>query len=121
VWFANTTNFSGPVHTNDEFRFLQFPTFTDRLESVNTNAWFYNGGSQVELANNENVNNGTRIDAPLVPPNSNPQAAAAANFTRGHYQPDRRRGARAEGGLLDPERHLRPGHRLQQQLRVRLQ
>lgn len=83
VWFANTTNFSGPVHTNDEFRFLQFPTFTDKVESVSTNAWFYNGGSPVELANNENVNNGTRIDAPLVPPASNPQSAAPANFTRG--------------------------------------
>ncbi len=83
VWFTNTTTFNGPVHTNGEFRFLQFPTFTGRLESVNTNAWFYNGGSNTELATNENVSGGTRLDAPLIPPATNPQAALPASFTRG--------------------------------------
>ena len=83
VWFQSNANFSGPVHTNGEFRFAYFPTFTDRVESASLNAWFNNGGIPIERANNENVSGGTRIDAPLVPPNSNPQAAAAANFTRG--------------------------------------
>jgi len=83
IWFTSNTSFNGPVHTNGEFRFAFFPTFTDRVESVSTNAWFNNGGSPIELANNENVVNGTRIDAPLVPPDPIPQAAAPANFTRG--------------------------------------
>lgn len=83
VWFTNATTFNGPVHTNGEFRFAQFPTFTDKLQSVSTKAWYYNNGSSVELSGNANVNNGTRIDAPLVPPDPNPQAAAPANFTRG--------------------------------------
>jgi hypothetical protein len=84
VWFTNTTTFNGPVRTNGEFRFLQFPTFNSTLESVNPNAWFYNGGTNVELAANENVSGGgVRIDAPLVPPASSPQAAAPATFTRG--------------------------------------
>ena len=84
VWFTNTTTFSGPVHTNDEFRFLQFPTFTSVLESVNNNAWFYNNGSNIERAANSNVSGGgARIDAPLVPPDPDPQAAAPAAFSRG--------------------------------------
>jgi Domain of unknown function (DUF4900) len=83
VWFTNTTSFNGPVHTNDQFRFLQFPTFTGTLESVNNTAWFYNNGSNVQLAANSNVSGGTRIDAPLVPPASNPQSAAPAAFSRG--------------------------------------
>lgn len=83
VWFTNTTSFNGPVHTNGQFRFLQFPTFTSTLESVNNTAWFYNNGSNVQLAANSNVSSGTRIDAPLVPPASNPQSAAPAAFSRG--------------------------------------
>jgi len=83
VWFTSSTSFNGPVHTNGEFRFAFFPTFTTTMESVSLNAWFNNSGVPVELANNENVNAGTRIDAPVVPPNTNPQASAAAAFTRG--------------------------------------
>ncbi|TMI85182.1 MAG: DUF4900 domain-containing protein, partial [Bacillati bacterium ANGP1] len=83
VWFAGTTNFTGPVHTNGEFRFAQFPTFTDKLESVNSKAWFYNNGANIELGSPENVVSGTRVDAPLVPPDPNPQAATPANFTLG--------------------------------------
>lgn len=83
VWFQSNSNFGGPVHTNGELRFAYFPTFTDRVESVSLNAWFNNRGVPVELANNENVSGGTRIDAPLVPPNTSPQSAPPANFTRG--------------------------------------
>ncbi len=83
IWFTNNTSFNGPVHTNGEFRFAFFPTFTDRVGSVSANAWFNNGGSPIELANTENVQNGTRVDAPLVPPDPNPQAATPANFTLG--------------------------------------
>jgi len=83
IWFTSNTNFNGPVHTNGEFRFAFFPTFTSKLESVNANAWFNNGGSPIELAKTENVQNGTRVDAPLVPPDPNPQAATPAAFTLG--------------------------------------
>jgi hypothetical protein len=83
IWFNNNTSFSGPVHTNGEFQFAFFPTFTDKVESVATKAWFNNTGSPIELANTENVQNGTRVDAPLVPPASNPQSAPPANFTLG--------------------------------------
>jgi hypothetical protein len=83
VWFANPTTFSGPVYTNGEFRFYQFPTFTSTLQSGGTKAWYYNNGNPVELAAVENVTNGTRVDAALVPPAPNPQAAAPANFTLG--------------------------------------
>jgi hypothetical protein len=83
VWFSSTTNFTGPVHTNGEFRFAQFPTFTDKMESVSGKAWFYNNGSNLELSSPENVVGGTRVDAPLVPPDPDPQAATPANFTLG--------------------------------------
>ncbi len=83
IWFTSNTSFNGPVHTNGEFRFAFFPTFTGKVESVNAKAWFNNGGSPIELANTENVQNGTRVDAPLVPPDPNPQAATPANFTLG--------------------------------------
>ncbi|TMJ07331.1 MAG: DUF4900 domain-containing protein, partial [Bacillati bacterium ANGP1] len=83
VWFTSNTNFSGPVHTNGEFQFAFFPTFTDKIESVGAKAWFNNGGSPLELASTEHVQSGSRIDAPLVPPDPNPQAATPANFTLG--------------------------------------
>ena len=83
VWFSSTTNFSGPVHTNGEFRFAQFPTFTNKLDSASGKAWFYNNGANIELSTPENVVGGTRVDAPLVPPDPNPQAATPANFTLG--------------------------------------
>jgi hypothetical protein len=81
IWFTSNTSFKGPVHTNGEFRFAFFPTFTSRVESVNSRAWYNNTGNPLELATTENVQNGTRIDAPLVPPDPNPQAATPANFT----------------------------------------
>ncbi len=83
IWFTSNTSFNGPVHTNGEFRFAFFPTFTSKLESVNTKAWYNNGGSPIELASTANVQSGTRIDAPLVPPDPDPQSAAPANFTLG--------------------------------------
>jgi len=83
IWFTSNTSFNGPVHTNGEFRFAFFPTFTGKVESVNSKAWFNNGGNPLELASTENVQNGTRIDAPLTPPDPNPQAATPANFTLG--------------------------------------
>lgn len=83
VWFSSTTNFTGPVHTNGEFRFAQFPTFSDKLVSASSKAWFYNNGANIELTSPENVVGGTRVDAPLLPPDPNPQAATPANFTLG--------------------------------------
>lgn len=51
VWFKNTTNFSGPVHTNDRFRFYGNPsgTFDGLVTQHLTTAQFYNGGSYVLL------------------------------------------------------------------------
>jgi hypothetical protein len=83
IWFTNNTSFSGPVHTNGEFRFAFFPTFSSKLESVSTSAWYNNAGSPLELATTANVQSGTRIDAPLVPPVTDPQSARPANFTLG--------------------------------------
>jgi hypothetical protein len=83
IWFTNNTSFNGPVHTNGEFRFAFFPTFTGKIDSVSSKAWYYNSGAAVELTNTENVVGGTRIDAPLVPPDPNPQTATPANFTLG--------------------------------------
>jgi hypothetical protein len=88
VWFINRDRLDGPVHTNDIFRFVQFPKFSDRLTTVNTQAWFLNGGSPVRLSANENVVGGVRIDAPvqfdttpadLTDDNDN----LPANFSRG--------------------------------------
>jgi hypothetical protein len=81
IWFTNNTSFTGPVHTNGTFRFAFFPTFTSKVESVSTTAWYNNTGSPLQLATTANVQGGTRIDAPLVPPVSNPQSAPPANFT----------------------------------------
>lgn len=83
IWFTNNTTFSGPVHTNGTFRFAFFPTFTSKVESVSTNAWYNNTGSPIQLSTTANVQSGTRIDAPLIPPVSDPQAAPPANFTLG--------------------------------------
>lgn len=102
LWFANMSNYDGPVHTNGEFRFAYYPKFgtpdpstpcdTSRvretpLTSAGTQAWFFNGGNPRRLAANENVIGGSRRDAPVLPDctpgygddNDNPPA----NFTRG--------------------------------------
>jgi len=100
IWFVNATTFDGPVHTNGEFRFAFFPQFgtpdtqtpcsvsrvvATPLTSVSGLAWFNNGGAPVELAVNENVVSGTRVDAPVMPgcDPSNVPNNGAANFTRG--------------------------------------
>jgi hypothetical protein len=54
IWFTSDAHFDGPVHTNGEFRFFYQPTFSDRVSSVNSKAWFYNDGSPVELAADHN-------------------------------------------------------------------
>lgn len=103
IWFTSRTGFDGPVHTNGEFRFAFFPKYgtpdsllpcdpsriaSTPLTSVSTYAWFNNNGSNRRLQANENVVNGVRRDAPVLPDctlanvgddGDNP----AANFTRG--------------------------------------
>ncbi len=103
LWFANMSFYDGPVHTNGEFRFAYFPKFgtpdynvpcrdanasTTRLTSAGTHAHFFNRGSAVRLAANENVDSrGNRVDAPVVPDCdtnfSNDHDNPPANFTRG--------------------------------------
>lgn len=63
VWFKDTTNFAGPVHTNDRFNFYGNPggTFEGTVEQVQQTARFYNGGSSVLL---DDDNNGT-TDVPV--------------------------------------------------------
>ncbi len=100
IWFTSRTTFNGPVHSNGEFRFAFFPQFgtpdpgtpcnpsniqSTPLTSVSGLAWFNNNATAVELAANENVVSGTRIDAPVMPgcdPNNVPNNNSA-NFTRG--------------------------------------
>jgi Tfp pilus assembly protein PilX len=61
IWFTSSSNFDGRMHTNGEFRFAYKPTFQDLASSVNSKAWFFNGGGTAkELAANKN---GT-IDVP---------------------------------------------------------
>jgi hypothetical protein len=103
LWFASMSNYDGWVHTNGEFRFAFFPKFgtpdsgTDcdprriretPLTSAGTHAIFFNRGSPRRLDRNENVVDGVRRDAPVLPDctpanllddNDNPPA----NFTRG--------------------------------------
>ena len=54
IWFTSSGTFDGRMHTNGEFRFAYKPTFQDLVSSVNTKAWYYNGGSAVELNANKN-------------------------------------------------------------------
>jgi Tfp pilus assembly protein PilX len=56
IWFTSSSHFDGRVHTNGQFRFGYQPVFEDLATSVNSKAWYYNNGSPVELAAN---NNGT--------------------------------------------------------------
>ena len=82
IWFTSRTSFDGPVHTNGEFRFAFFPKFgapdsltpcdpnrarSTTLTSVSVWTWFNNLGSRVRLQANENVVNGVRRDAPVLP------------------------------------------------------
>ena len=62
IWFTSSSNFDGRMHTNTEFRFAYKPVFQDLASSVNSKAWFYNGGGTAkELAADKN---GT-IDVPV--------------------------------------------------------
>jgi hypothetical protein len=103
LWFQTVTTFDGPVHSNGQFRFRLFarmgtPDATPPcdpsqiasipLTSVSGTAIFWNNGTPVTLAANENVVGGVRRDAPVLPDctpantaddNDNPPA----NFTRG--------------------------------------
>lgn len=102
LWFANMSNYDGPVHTNGEFRFAYYPKFgtpdpltpcdTSRiretpLTSAGTQAWFFNRGSPRRLAANENVIGGSRRDAPVLPDctpgDGDDEDNPPANFTRG--------------------------------------
>jgi hypothetical protein len=103
IWFTSRTSFDGPVHTNGEFRFAFFPKFgtpdsdgtcppnnaaPTRLSSVSRYAWFNNNGNPRRLQANENVVNGVRRDAPVLPdctPSnlSDDNDNQAADFTRG--------------------------------------
>jgi len=61
IWFTSSSSFDGRMHTNGEFRFAYKPVFQDLASSVNSKAWFYNGGGTAkELAADKN---GT-IDVP---------------------------------------------------------
>jgi Tfp pilus assembly protein PilX len=92
IWFSSSGNFDGRMHTNGEFRFAYKPTFQDLASSVNTKAWFYNGGNPRELAADKN---GT-IDVPdffggftrgaqtiTLPPNPYNQQNAALGLSSG--------------------------------------
>ena len=102
VYFNRTGEFDGPVHTNGQFGFREFPKFgtpdpnspcsQSRIQStpltqVSQQAWFYNHGSPRQIAQNENVVGGVRRDAPVLPDCTASQTDdgdnAAANFTRG--------------------------------------
>ena len=62
IWFTSSSNFDGRMHTNGEFRFAYKPVFQDLASSVNSKAWFFNGGGTAkELAADKN---GT-IDVPV--------------------------------------------------------
>jgi Tfp pilus assembly protein PilX len=96
IWFTSSSSFDGRVHTNGEFAFAFKPTFQDLITSVNSNAWFNNNGSQIELAAS---NNGT-VDVPQLyggfnrgvpsvslPADSYSQANAALGYAAGVTTP----------------------------------
>jgi Tfp pilus assembly protein PilX len=61
IWFTSSSNFDGRMYTNGQFRFAYKPVFQDMASSVNTKAWYFNGGGTAkELAADKN---GT-IDVP---------------------------------------------------------
>ena len=49
IWFNSSGNFDGRVHTNGQFRFAYQPTFHDLASSVNSKAWYYGNGTNIEL------------------------------------------------------------------------
>lgn len=64
VWFKNTTNFTGPVHTNDQFRFYGNPagTFDGLVTQHLQKAMFYGNGSPYTQLDADS--NGTK-DVPI--------------------------------------------------------
>lgn len=60
IWFTSSGSFDGRVHTNTTFRFAYKPTFQDLVSQVANQAWFYNGGSAVQM----NANNNGTTDVP---------------------------------------------------------
>jgi len=73
VWFTSSTNFSGPVHTNDRFSFANNPsaTFTDEVTQHQNTARFYNNGDTIYLDDYHNE----EIDCP--------QFSSPDSFARG--------------------------------------
>lgn len=67
VWFTSRTDFSGPVHTNDQFRFYGNPsgTFDGLVTQHLPKAEFYNNGSsRSEDWDYNNQQTGVLIDVP---------------------------------------------------------
>lgn len=62
VWFTNKTNFSGPIHTNDQYRFALNPsgTFDGVVTQQNTKAMFYNNNNPKQ----ENADSNPPYDVP---------------------------------------------------------
>lgn len=71
IWFDNSTNFTGPIHTNDNFNFANNPsgTFDGAVSQHQQNARFYNDGSPILM------------DADSNPPYDVP--IFTASYTRG--------------------------------------
>jgi len=60
IWFTSNSSFDGRAHTNTTFRFAYKPTFQDLVTQHDEQAWYYNGGSPVQL----NANNNGVTDVP---------------------------------------------------------
>lgn len=75
VWFTNTTNFNGPVSTNERFSFALNPSgnFTEQVSQHENKARFYNNGSSILL---DAAKNGNK-DVPIFKDNDE------GNFKRG--------------------------------------
>ncbi|MFH1442390.1 MAG: DUF4900 domain-containing protein [Candidatus Omnitrophota bacterium] len=56
VWFTDTTNFNGPVSTNERFSFALNPSahFTEQVSQHEKKARFYNNGSSILLNDDKN-------------------------------------------------------------------
>lgn len=61
VWFTSSVRMDGRLHTNTQYRFAYQPRFDDLVTSVNSQAYFYNNGSAIQL---NASNNGTK-DVPV--------------------------------------------------------
>ena len=61
IWFTSSTRFDGRVHTNGRLRFAYQPQFADLVTSVNSQAVYYNNGSNLNLDADRNAD----IDVPV--------------------------------------------------------